>query len=99
MSDATRAGSVLAAEEIPSRVRSPKPAPGLGSNPERVSIRRKPVPSSYQVRQQEQHEQKLKDIRDQVATGKLVIRQMTPDERRRFPPRDPAAPSGRAKRR
>lgn len=53
--------------------------------------------SSYQLRQQEQHDEKLKDIREQVANGKLVIRQMTPDERKRFPPRDPAAP--RAKRR
>ncbi len=57
------------------------------------------MPSTYQLRQQEQHEQKLKDIREQVATGKLVIRQMTPEERRRFPPRDPAPSGARAKRR
>ncbi|MGH2831145.1 MAG: hypothetical protein ACRDK2_00075 [Solirubrobacteraceae bacterium] len=57
------------------------------------------MPSYNQLRQQEQHEKKLSDIRDQVASGKLVIRQMTPEERRRFPPRDPAAPSARAKRR
>ena len=57
------------------------------------------MPSSYQLRQQEQHEKKLKDIREQIATGKLVIRQMTPEERRRFPPRDPAAPGARPKRR
>jgi hypothetical protein len=57
------------------------------------------VPSSYQSRQQEQHEQKLKDIREQVAAGKLVIRKMTAEERRRFPPRDPAVPGARAKRR
>ncbi len=57
------------------------------------------MPSSYQLRQQEQHEQKLKEIREQVAAGKLVIRQMTPEERRRFPPRDPADPAPRAKRR
>lgn len=57
------------------------------------------MPTPSQLRQQEQHEQKLKDIREQVATGKLVIRQMTPAERKRFPPRDPSAPSGRAKRR
>lgn len=54
--------------------------------------------STYQLRQQEQHDQKLKDIREQVAAGKLVIRQMTPEERRRFPPRDPAAQTGRTKR-
>jgi hypothetical protein len=57
------------------------------------------VPSSYQLRLQEQHEQKLKDIREQVASGKLVIRQMTPAERKRFPPRQPATPRARTKRR
>jgi len=57
------------------------------------------VPGSYQLRQQQKHEEKLQDIREQVAQGKLVIRKMTPDERRRFPPRDPGAPSARAKRR
>ncbi len=57
------------------------------------------MPSTYQLRQQEQHEKKLEDIREQVAAGKLVIRKMTPEERRRFPPRDPADPSRRAQRR
>jgi hypothetical protein len=56
------------------------------------------VPSSYQLRQQEQHEQKLREIREQVATGKLVIRKMTAAERKRFPPKA-AAPSVRTKRR
>lgn len=55
--------------------------------------------SPYQLRQQEQHEQKLRDIREQVANGKLVIRQMTAEERRRFPPRDLGLPRSRAKRR
>lgn len=41
-----------------------------------------------QLRQQEKREEKLRNIREQVAEGKLVIRQMTPDERKRFPPRD-----------
>jgi hypothetical protein len=57
------------------------------------------VPSPQQLRQQAQHEQKLRDIREQVASGKLVIRQMTPEERRRFPPRDTGPPGTRAKRR
>lgn len=57
------------------------------------------MPSTYQLRQQEQHEKKLEDIREQVAAGKLVIRKMTPEERRRFPPRDPADSRARAKRR
>lgn len=42
------------------------------------------MPSSFQLRQQEQREQKLRDMREQVAAGKLVIRQMTPEERKRF---------------
>lgn len=57
------------------------------------------VPGFNQLRQQEQHEKKLRDIREQVASGKLVIRQMTPEERKRFPPRDPLPTSARQKRR
>jgi len=56
------------------------------------------VPTSYHLRQQEQHEQKLKDMREQVAAGKLVIRQMTAEERKRFPPREPAARGSRTRR-
>jgi hypothetical protein len=56
------------------------------------------MPSSYQLRKQEQHEEKLRDMREQVAAGKLVIRQMTPEERKRFPPRDAAVGSARTKR-
>jgi hypothetical protein len=44
------------------------------------------LPGPQQLRQQELHEQKLKDIREQVAQGKLVIRQMTAAERKRYPP-------------
>ncbi len=57
------------------------------------------MPSSYQLRQQEQHEQKLQEIREQVAKGTLVIREMTADERKRFPPRKTAEPNARSKRR
>ena len=57
------------------------------------------MPTSNYLRQQEQHAQKLEEIREQVATGKLVIRQMTAAERKRFPPRPPAATRGREKRR
>ncbi len=46
------------------------------------------MPGPQQIRQQEKHEEKLKDIREQVAQGKLVIRQMTADERKRYPPRE-----------
>lgn len=55
------------------------------------------MPGPQQARQQERHEQKLEDIRQQVAEGKLVIRKMTAAERKRYPPRD-AVPRG-AKRR
>jgi hypothetical protein len=57
------------------------------------------VPGPIQLRQQEKHEQKLRDIREQVEEGTLVIRQMTPEERRRFPPRDPDRRNARTKRR
>jgi hypothetical protein len=52
-----------------------------------------------QLRQQEKREAKLQDIREQVAEGKLVIRQMTPDERRQFPPRAPSTRRVASKRR
>jgi hypothetical protein len=57
------------------------------------------VPGSYQLRRQQQHDKKLMEIREQVASGKLVIRQMTPLERKRFPQRDSPSPRARAKRR
>jgi hypothetical protein len=57
------------------------------------------VPGSYQLRQQEQHEQKLRQIREQVDQGKLVIRQMTAEERKRFPPRAASPRRAGAKRR
>lgn len=57
------------------------------------------MPSPMQLRQQEKREEKLRDIREQVAEGKLVIRQMTPAERKRFPPRDPIPRRAVSKRR
>jgi len=57
------------------------------------------VPTPSQLRQQEQRERKLEEIRAQVASGKLVIRQMTAAERKRFPPGEPAASRGRERRR
>ena len=55
------------------------------------------MPGPYQLRQQEKHEEKLKDIREQVAEGKLVIRKMTAEERRRYPPREPGESRSGAK--
>jgi hypothetical protein len=46
------------------------------------------LPGPQQLRQQEKHEQKLREIREQVAQGKLVIRKMTAEERRRYPLRE-----------
>ena len=42
-------------------------------------------------RAEEKREAKLELVREQVASGSLVIRQMTDEERRRYPPR-PVAP-------
>jgi hypothetical protein len=42
-------------------------------------------------RAQEKREEKLEQVREQVASGSLVIRKMTDDERRRYPPRPDAA--------
>jgi hypothetical protein len=57
------------------------------------------LPGPQQLRQQEKHEEKLKDIREQVAQGKLVIRKMTAAERKRYPPRDASHPRRGSKRR
>jgi hypothetical protein len=57
------------------------------------------VPGPQQIRQQERHDEKLKDIREQVAEGKLVIRQMTAAERKRYPPRPAGSERGGSKRR
>lgn len=38
-------------------------------------------------RADEKHEAKLEFVREQVESGSLVIRKMTPEERRRYPPR------------
>ncbi len=56
------------------------------------------MPGPQQVRQQEKHEEKLRMIREQVSEGKLVIRQMTAAERKRYPPREAKPARGRSKR-
>lgn len=45
--------------------------------------------STPQERAAQKRQEKLDQIQDQVAGGELVIRQMTPDERERNPPRPP----------
>lgn len=43
---------------------------------------------SARERAEEKRAEKLALVREQVESGSLVIRQMTADERRRYPPRD-----------
>jgi hypothetical protein len=38
-------------------------------------------------RQQKRREEKLALVREQIADGSLKIRKMTPEERKKFPPR------------
>ena len=54
------------------------------------------MPSPQQARWQEADE-KLKEMQDQVDKGKLVIRQMTPEERLRYPPPKANGPAKRSK--
>ncbi|HXB17060.1 MAG TPA: hypothetical protein VNV44_15095 [Solirubrobacteraceae bacterium] len=56
------------------------------------------MPSPMQMRQQQKRDEKLQNIREQVADGKLVIRKMTPAERERFPPRAQKAQRSGSKR-
>ena len=53
--------------------------------------------STHWQRQQKAREEKLKNIEEQVESGSLVIRKMTKEERRRYPPR-PARPKRNSKR-
>jgi hypothetical protein len=48
-------------------------------------------PKTTRERAEEKREAKLELVREQVQSGSLVIRQMTDEERHRYPPR-PAAP-------
>jgi hypothetical protein len=48
-------------------------------------------------RQQKRREEKLRLVREQVEEGSLTIRKMTPEERKKFPPRDKG--KGKGKRR
>jgi hypothetical protein len=47
-------------------------------------------------RAEEKREAKLELVREQVQNGSLVIRRMTDEERRRYPPR-PAQPKRRSR--
>ena len=49
---------------------------------------------SARERQEEKRAEKLDAVRQQVQSGSLVIRQMTDEERRRYPPRPAPAKRG-----
>jgi hypothetical protein len=57
------------------------------------------VPGIQQLRHQQKRKEKLDDIHEQVAQGKLVIRKMTAAERKRYPARPPRRTRAGAKRR
>jgi len=60
-----------------------------------------PTPGRKTAREraQEKYEEKLELVREQVEDGSLVIRQMTDEERRRYPPRpNPVKRPGNAQR-
>jgi hypothetical protein len=42
---------------------------------------------SQSERREEQRRERLAQMREQIESGSLVVRQMTDDERRRYPPR------------
>ena len=50
-------------------------------------------------RQQEQKKEKLEVMEQQIKAGKLVVRQMTAAERKKFPPREDAGDGRRRSRR
>jgi hypothetical protein len=52
-----------------------------------MSTRGDRTPKTTRERAEEKHEAKLELVREQVQDGSLVIRQMTDEERRRYPPR------------
>lgn len=56
--------------------------------------------STARERAEEKRQEKLKHVAEQVENGHLVIRQMTDEERRRYPPPSPdAKPRSRGSRR
>ena len=48
---------------------------------------RQKAPKTTRERAAQKHEEKLELVREQVENGSLVIRQMTDEERRQYPPR------------
>jgi hypothetical protein len=53
---------------------------------------------STRERAEEKREAKLESVREQVENGSLVIRQMTEDEKERYPPKPAKSESKRSRR-
>ena len=51
-----------------------------------MAVQRKP--SETQKRQEKRRKEKLKAVQQQIEEGSLTIRQMTPEERKKYPPQD-----------
>ena len=56
-----------------------------------MSTSSRPAPKTPRERAEEKHQAKLELVQEQIESGGLVIRQMTEEERRLYPPR-PASP-------
>lgn len=74
-------------DELPEAPGSPSPAPSRERGPAKTP----------RERAEEKRKEKLDQVREQVESGSLVIRPMTVEERRRYPPR-PVAPKRFGKR-
>jgi hypothetical protein len=59
-----------------------------------MSTQNHQAPSTTRARAEQKRESKLELVREQVESGSLVIRKMTDEERRQYPPR-PVAPKPR----
>lgn len=61
-----------------------------------MPIQSRRIPKTARERAEDKRAAKLEVMREQVASGSLVIRQMTDAERRQYPPR-PVAPAPRTR--
>ncbi len=50
-----------------------------------MATRSQSAPKTARERDEQKHEEKLEFVREQVESGSLLIRQMTEEERRRYP--------------
>jgi hypothetical protein len=60
--------------------------------PDKGAEKEAPRPSPSKTpreRQEEQRQAKLDAVQEQIESGSLVIRKMTKEERKKFPPREP----------